>query len=80
MGRGPASRLLLITGGILLGGISLRLLMAIFAPVLPESLMKDLSAGWEMLYNMVSPAMAPIMAIAILAAFVWVVMGWWRRY
>jgi hypothetical protein len=80
MGRGPASRLLVIAGGLLLIGILLRLLMAIFTPILPASLMQDLSAGWQLLHSMIAPAMAPLMAVAILAAVVWMIMGWWRRY
>jgi succinate dehydrogenase/fumarate reductase cytochrome b subunit len=80
MGRSPAARAAIIVGSLLLFGIVLRLLVAVLSPVLPGGFMRDLKAGWQMLYGMVAPAIPPIMAVLILGAVCWVVMGWWRRF
>jgi hypothetical protein len=79
MGRGPAVRVAVVIGGLLLFGIVLRLLGAILQPVLPGSLLRDLNAGWQLLYGIVSPAMPAIAAVGILAAKCWAVLGWRRR-
>jgi hypothetical protein len=34
-----------------------------------------LSAGWNLLYGLLGPAVGPIMAVVILAALIWVVLG-----
>ena len=68
-------RVVAVIGILLLVGIVLRLIVAILAPVLPAQLSHDLVAGWDMLYGIVSPAMAPIMAVGILGAIVWVIIG-----
>lgn len=68
-------RVLLVIAGLLAIGIVLRLLVAVLSPVLPASLMRDLGSGWEMLHGLVSPAMPAIMAVLILAALAFVVMG-----
>jgi hypothetical protein len=80
MGRGPAARAAMVIGALLLFGIVLRLLTAILAPVLPPSLMQDIDAGWVLLHGLVAPAFPAIIAVAILGAIVWAIMGWWRRY
>lgn len=68
-------RVVAVIAVLLLIGIVLRLIAAILQPMLPAALMRDLAAGWDMLYGIVSPAMGPIMAIGILCAAVWVVIG-----
>jgi hypothetical protein len=69
------SRVVGIVAGLLLVGIVLRLIVAILSPVLPAAFMRDLNAGWNMLYGIVSPAMAPLMAVLILLALCWVVLA-----
>ena len=68
-------RVVAVIGMLLLVGIVLRLIVAILAPVLPAQFAHDLTGGWDMLYSIVSPAMAPIMAVGILGAIVWVIIG-----
>lgn len=68
-------RILTVLGIIVLTGIVLRLLVAILQPVLPASLMNGLAAGWATLAAIISPAIGPIMRIAILAAICWVIVG-----
>jgi hypothetical protein len=80
MNRGPAGRVLVIFGGLVLLGIVLKLLEAILAPVLPAALTDFLSAGLAMLYGMISPAVPAIAAVTIVGAFIWIVMALWRRY
>lgn len=64
-----------VIAGLLLIGIILRLIVAILQPVLPPGFMGALTAGWNMLFGIVAPAMPAIMAVAILAAICWVVLG-----
>jgi hypothetical protein len=66
---------LTVIATLLLVGIVLRLIVAVLAPVLPAQFTHDLTSGWNMLYGMVSPAMAPIMAVLILGALCWVIIG-----
>jgi len=68
------SRVVGVVAGLLLAGIVLRLIAAILSPVLPDAFMRDLGAGWNMLYGIVSPVMAPLMAVLILLALSWVVL------
>jgi hypothetical protein len=68
-------RVAAVIGGLLLVGIVLRLIVSILAVVLPPELSHSLVAGWNMLYGIVSPAIAPIVAVGILAAIVWVFVG-----
>ncbi len=49
--------------------------LAMLSPVLPPGFMAVLVAGWNMLYGIVSPAMASIMAVLILGAICWVIIG-----
>jgi hypothetical protein len=80
MGRSLGGRVIAVVGGILIVGLALRLLGNILKPVLPGALMQALSDGWNLLYGMVSPAVAAIAAAAILVALCWVVLAWLRRY
>jgi hypothetical protein len=68
-------RVAAVIGGLLLAGIILRLIVAVLAPVLPPGFMGALTAGWNMLFGIVSPAMGAIMAVVILAAICWVIVG-----
>jgi len=75
-GFGPIlGRVLTVIATLLLVGIILRLIVAILAPVLPAQFARDLNSGWQMLYGIVSPAMTPIMAVLILGAICWVIIG-----
>jgi hypothetical protein len=64
-----------IVAGLLFAGLVLKLIAAMLAPVLPGQLYQALSAGWNLLYGLLGPAIAPIMAVVILAALIWVVNG-----
>jgi len=66
-------RVAAIIGGLLAVGIVLRLIVAILQPVLPSGLMQSINAGWGMLYAIVAPALAPIIAVGILGAAWWVI-------
>lgn len=68
-------RVLAVLGGLLLIGIVLRLIVAILEPVLPAWFMASLSGGWSTLFGILSPALAPIMALVIVIAGVWIVAG-----
>jgi hypothetical protein len=68
-------RVLAVIGGLLVIGIVLRLLVAVLQPVLPPDLMQGLNAGWTMLLAIINPALGPIMAVLILAAICFVILG-----
>lgn len=68
-------RVVIVIAVLLLVGLVLRLVVGILQPVLPSRLLHDLGSGFDMLYGMVSPAMAAIMAVVILVALVWVITG-----
>jgi hypothetical protein len=75
-GIGPIlGRVVAVIAGLLVVGIVLRLIMAILSPVLPAPFMQIVTAGWNTLFGIVSPALVPIIAIGILAAVCWVVIG-----
>lgn len=69
------SRTIAVIASLLLVGLVLRLIVGVLSPVLPAQFNHDLAGGWNLLYGMVEPAMAPIAAVAILLALVWVVTG-----
>lgn len=56
-------------------GILLRLIGAILTPILPPSFMQALNAGWQKLYNLAGSAVPAIMAIIILGALLWIILG-----
>ncbi|MGB9050565.1 MAG: hypothetical protein WCC47_24915 [Pseudonocardiaceae bacterium] len=56
-------------------GIVLRLVGAILTPVLPPTLTQALGAGWQVLYNLVGPAVPAIMAMIILGSLIWIILG-----
>jgi hypothetical protein len=68
-------RVVAVIAGLLLIGIILRLLLAILQPVLPDLLLHDVMASWNLLYSIVSPAMPPILAVGILCALCWIIVG-----
>jgi hypothetical protein len=68
-------RVVAVIASLLVLGIALQLIVAILAPVLPVQFGQALGAGWNMLYSIVSPAIAPLMAVVILGAVCWVVVG-----
>lgn len=75
-GLGPIlGRVVAVIAALLVVGIVLQLFVAILSPVLPAQFRRDLGFGWDLLYSMVSPAMAPIMAIVILCALCWIFIG-----
>ncbi|MEC3980406.1 hypothetical protein [Amycolatopsis sp. H20-H5] len=75
-GLGSAvGRVAAVIGGLLLVGIVLRLILAILSPILPSGLMQIVTAGWNTLYGIVSPALPALAAVATLAALVWVLVG-----
>lgn len=75
-GLGPIlSRIISVIVILLVVGIVLQLVVAILSPVLPVQFRHDLGSGWDLVYGMVSPVMAPIMAFAIICALCWIFTG-----
>jgi hypothetical protein len=56
-------------------GIAFRLVAAILAPVLPGPIANALSAGWSLFYSVVQPAVPAAVAVGVLCAVGWVVIG-----
>lgn len=56
-------------------GIAFRLLAAILTPVLPSPVANALSAGWGLFYSVVQPAIPAVVAVGVLCAIGWVVIG-----
>ena len=69
------TRLLAILGILVLLGLFLKLMTLLLTPVLPAGLLRILSDGWNMLFDLVGAAWAPIGALAILGAVVFVIVG-----
>lgn len=61
--------------GILVFGIFLRLLLAVFGLILPSGLMQILTAGWNSLWAIVSPAIGPLVGLVILGSIVLIFVG-----
>ena len=78
MARCLVGRLFLFLGCLLLLGIVIRLVMAVFAPVILEAMQQGLVAGWEQLSGIMGPAIPAIAALVILAGFVWIIIGYSR--
>ncbi|WP_329067779.1 hypothetical protein [Amycolatopsis sp. NBC_01480] len=64
-----------IVAGLLVLGLFLRLIAGILTPVLPAALWQAISAGWDNLFGMVSPALPAIGAAVVLGGICWVVVG-----
>ncbi|WP_370943297.1 hypothetical protein AB5J62_29920 [Amycolatopsis sp. cg5] len=64
-----------IVGGLLALGVVLKLIMAILEPVLPAPLMGEIQAGWDMFFQLIAPAMPAIIAVGILCAIGWIILG-----
>ena len=60
MARCLVGRLFLFLGCLLLLGIVIRLVMAVFAPVILEAMQQGLVAGWEQLSGIMGPAIPAI--------------------
>jgi hypothetical protein len=69
------TRVIGVIAALALIGILLRLIGAILAPVLPPTFMQDLSAGWQLLYGIAGPAVPAVMAVIILGALIWIIIG-----
>ena len=72
------SRIVAIIAGLVVLGVVLKLLAAVLQPVLPGWLFDSLNAGWGLLLGVIGPALAPLAAIGIVGALVWVFMS--RRW
>ncbi len=68
-------RVAAIVGALLCVGVVLRLIVAILQPVLPDLLWRSLTAGWELLYGVISPAVPAVIAVGVLCAIGWVILG-----
>lgn len=64
-----------VVAGLVVTGVVLRLLLAILSPVLPSGLMRLLTAGWNTVLGIVGPALVPVVALGIVAAVIWIIMG-----
>ncbi|MFI0406006.1 hypothetical protein [Actinomadura sp. 3N508] len=64
-----------VVAGLALVGIVLRLIGGILSPVLPPEFMQGFRSGWHLLYSTAGPAIPAAMAIAILLAILFVVIG-----
>lgn len=69
------ARITAVIAAVALVGIVLRLVGAILTPVLPPTLTQALGAGWQVLYNLVGPAVPAIMAMIILGSLIWIILG-----
>jgi hypothetical protein len=69
------TRLATVLAVLLVTGLVLRLITAVLAPVLPARLMQALSAGWDTLLGLMSPALPSIVAMAILGLGCWILIG-----
>jgi hypothetical protein len=56
-------------------GVVSRLVLLILSPILPPPVMQVLTLGWNTLFNIVSPALGPIVALVILAALISIFVG-----
>lgn len=75
-GFGPIlGRVAAVVAGLACMGVMLRLLVAILQPVMPDMLWRNLAAGWDLLYTIISPALPAVIAVGVLCALGWVVLG-----
>jgi hypothetical protein len=56
-------------------GLAWKFVAAILAPVLPGPVANALSAGWGLFYSVVQPAVPAAIAVGVLCAIGWVVIG-----
>jgi hypothetical protein len=64
-------RAVVILAGIVLFGLTLKLLAEVFKGILPSGLLQILSAGWDTLFGLLQPALGPLVALLILGACIW---------
>jgi hypothetical protein len=67
-----ATRVLMVTAGLALLGIALKVIEAMLGGILPPALTQLLRSGWEHLYQIVAPSMGPIGALVILALLLFI--------
>lgn len=60
---------------VLLAAIVMRLVAAMLGPMLPPRFISGVEAGWDLLASAISPGIAGLMALAIVAAAWWVIAG-----
>lgn len=73
------ARILTILATLIFLGLLLKLIGAVLQPVLPSGFLKGLTDGFDLLYAMASPAIAPAVAILLLGAVVWTLIGRSRK-
>jgi hypothetical protein len=78
MGRTLVGRMILVLGGLFALGIALRLLMAIYEPILGKGLMGGLGSGLQMIFDIVGPAVPAIAAVIIVGGLIWIIVGYSR--
>jgi hypothetical protein len=66
-------RLLALLAGCCLVAVLFRLIGAILSSVMPPPLLAVLVDGWNEFWTVISPAVAPLAAIGIVIAIVWLV-------
>ncbi len=69
------SRVIGVIAVLALVGILLRLIGAMLTPLVPPILLRDLGAGGQLLYSVASPAVPAVMAVVILGALIWIIIG-----
>ncbi|MEA5358758.1 hypothetical protein VA596_04360 [Amycolatopsis sp., V23-08] len=67
-----------IVFGLLVFGLSLKLLTLILQSILPAALWQMVSGGWDLLLSLLNPGLVGIGAALILGGLVWVFIG--RRH
>ncbi len=79
MPRSPFYHLLIKTMALLgllcLVAVLFRLTGAMLSEVMPPPLLKALTDGWNELWQIISPAVAPFVAIGIVCAIAWLVLN-----
>lgn len=69
------ARVIGVIAVLLLLGILLKLIGAMLTPLLPPILLHDLGVGGHLLYSVASPALPAVMAVVILGALIWIIIG-----
>lgn len=68
-------RVIGIVAGLVVFGLSVRLLAGILSSALPGPLWQAIVSGLDLLFGMVNPALAAIAATVILGGLVWIFIG-----
>lgn len=72
-------RVAAVIGGLLFIGLTARLVLAILAGVLPGQFSQALVAGWNLVYQAISSGVPALIAVVILCAIAWILVGNHRR-